>query len=88
MSLKNGDETAMTCETVVTLLVDYYDGELDGDTSAGVRTHVERCHDCQHFLRTYEATIALAEQSFAVAMPDEARASLSEALRKELLETG
>ncbi|MCP4917056.1 MAG: sigma-70 family RNA polymerase sigma factor [Proteobacteria bacterium] len=86
--LKNADETAMNCETVVTRLVDYYDGELDSDTSAAVRSHVDECPDCQHFLRTYEATIALAEQSFAVVMPDSVRASLSEALRKELLETG
>lgn len=39
-------ESWISCEEVVERLFDYLHREMDGDTSAEIERHLERCHDC------------------------------------------
>jgi predicted anti-sigma-YlaC factor YlaD len=41
------EDTAMNCDTVSTLLPDYWAGALDGETRALVDSHLSRCQPCQ-----------------------------------------
>ncbi|MEP1214443.1 MAG: zf-HC2 domain-containing protein [Marinobacter sp.] len=40
------NESWISCEEVVEHLLDYLHRELDGDASAEIERHLERCHDC------------------------------------------
>ncbi len=40
------NESWISCEEVIDRLFDYLHQELDGDTSAEIERHLERCHDC------------------------------------------
>lgn len=40
------NESWISCDEVIDRLFDYLHRELDGDTSAEIERHLERCHDC------------------------------------------
>ena len=47
----------VTCQQVTDLIIDYVTVELDAPTMLAMERHLERCTDCQVFLRTYQRTI-------------------------------
>jgi anti-sigma factor RsiW len=49
-----------TCEDVVSVLQDYFDGTLDPKLAAIIERHFEGCPDCSAFARTYQEVIKLA----------------------------
>ena len=71
----------MTCEQLVDLLVDYVEGDLDEQRAHQAETHTRTCPDCDHFVRTYQETIRVAERALTQALPEEARAAMEERLR-------
>jgi anti-sigma factor RsiW len=47
----------LTCERVTALLIDYITGALDPAIVPVFERHLQRCPDCEAFLRTYRETI-------------------------------
>lgn len=47
----------VTCQQAVTLLLDYLTGDLEPALRAVLEQHLERCSDCDAFLRTYAHTM-------------------------------
>ncbi len=80
----------MTCHELTELLVEYYDGSLDPEIQEVMDRHREICPPCEGFLRTYQATIRLAEGAFRQTLPDTAREGLESQVLAALaaLETG
>jgi anti-sigma factor RsiW len=50
-------QARITCERVTALLVDYIAGALDPALVPVFERHLERCTDCDAFLRTYRETV-------------------------------
>lgn len=78
----------MTCEQIVDLLVEYVEGELDSAITESVEKHVNECPDCEHFVNTYTATIAMAERAFVTEMPTDAKAAMERRLRSAITGQG
>lgn len=74
----------MTCEQLVDRLVEYVEGDLDPQHALQVESHARECPDCDHFVKTYQATIAVAERALTQAMPAEVRQSLEQRLRRAI----
>ncbi|MCB9759025.1 MAG: zf-HC2 domain-containing protein [Alphaproteobacteria bacterium] len=74
----------MTCEEIVSLLVDFFAGELDPETAALLEQHCQLCVDCEGFVNTYSATMQLAEQAFRRELTDDARSDIQARLRAAL----
>jgi anti-sigma factor RsiW len=49
----------LTCETLLTYLSDYIDGELSDELVLAAREHMATCDNCRVVLNTTERTIAL-----------------------------
>ena len=50
-------EARITCERVTALLMDYIAGDLDPALVPVFERHLQRCQDCEAFLRTYRETV-------------------------------
>lgn len=71
-----------TCEDVVSVLCDYFEGTLDPKLAAIIERHLRDCRDCETFARTYGEVIKLTGELPADEIPDELCLRVSKALRE------
>jgi anti-sigma factor RsiW len=55
----------LTCRELVEFLMAYDDGELDAAERAAFDAHLAECPDCEAYLASYRATVALGRKAFA-----------------------
>ncbi len=73
-----------TCEDVVAVLQDYFDGTLDPKVAEAIELHFRDCPDCRAFSKTYEETIRITGELAADDIPDEVRSRVRAALRDHI----
>jgi anti-sigma factor RsiW len=56
----------LSCQELVELVTDYFDGALPSDERARFEAHVAECPGCDRYLAQMRATITLAAESRAV----------------------
>lgn len=71
-----------TCEDVVAVLQEYFDGSLDPELAAAIERHFRDCPDCLAFSNTYRETVRLTGDLAAGDVPDEVRVRVRAALRE------
>ena len=54
----------ITCGEMESFLVDYLDGTLPARAQSRFDLHLKLCADCRHYLKSYEATVALGQKAF------------------------
>jgi anti-sigma factor (TIGR02949 family) len=69
--------TAMTCQEVITVLVEYLDRTLDAEVVAQLEAHLETCEPCRAYLATYRRTVKTVGQAGRTEMPPELRRRLA-----------
>jgi anti-sigma factor (TIGR02949 family) len=69
--------SAMTCEEVITVLLEYLDRTLDAEVVAQLEAHLEACEPCRAYLATYRRTVDTVRRAGRVEMPPELRRRLS-----------
>lgn len=57
------DEEFLTCEQVITFLLDYLERALPADESREFARHLAICPSCAAYLATYEQTIHLGRET-------------------------
>jgi predicted anti-sigma-YlaC factor YlaD len=71
-----------TCEDVVAVLQDYFEGTLDPHLARLIERHFRDCPDCAAFAHTYNEVIKLAGEVEYVDVPAEVRQRVRRALRE------
>lgn len=79
--------SAMTCQEVITVLVEYLDRTLDADIVAALEAHLETCEPCRAYLATYRRTVESMGRAGRVEMPPELRRRLSAFLAERARES-
>ena len=79
--------TSSTCKDSVELLLEYLDGELNGERRARLEEHLGGCSPCEDFMKSYQATPELCRKAMAREMPQEVAAKLTDFLRAEIATT-
>jgi predicted anti-sigma-YlaC factor YlaD len=74
----------MNCQTVILELSSYLDGDLDQVVFADLELHLNRCKDCRIIVDTTRKTIEIYCKAEPVALPEDMRTRLHQALRKHL----
>ena len=64
------------CSEVVSLLVEYLEGQLPPQTHAKLERHLSRCAACVAHVRSYQSTVSLLHSIREQDLPDELRLSL------------
>jgi anti-sigma factor RsiW len=72
----------MTCRELAEVLIDYVGGELPEEMCVTIRSHLEGCEECVHYIATYQVTMQISRRLPAVEPP----ASLLERLKAALEE--
>lgn len=67
------DAPAITCHRVLTLLLEYVEGELDPVMHAAMALHLGDCPACDHFLAQYKQASAVCREALSREMPAELR---------------
>ena len=80
--------TSSTCKDSVEHLLEYLDGELNGDLRARLEEHLGGCAPCEDFLKSYKATPTMCRKALAREMPREVAVKLTDFLRAEMAKTG
>ena len=73
----------MTCRDLAELLCDYVGGELSDDLCCTIRTHLDCCVECVHFVETYRLTIQISRRLPAAEPPTALLEKLRQALDKD-----
>lgn len=73
----------MTCQELADILLDYVAGELAQEHCAVIRSHLEACPECVHFVQTYQLTIQVTRRLPPAPLPDELLKRLQRALEQE-----
>jgi hypothetical protein len=73
----------MTCRELTELLCDYVGGELSDELCCTIRTHLDCCSTCVHFVETYRLTIQITRQLPATPPPDSLLQRLRQALQDD-----
>jgi anti-sigma factor RsiW len=76
--------TPVVCASGVELLMDYIEGVLPADLSAGLEAHVAGCERCAAFVASYRATPRIVRDATTMTMPPDVEASLKAFLRARL----
>jgi len=71
----------MRCEELFAALVEYVDGELDPETTAAVRRHLEQCPVCELVVDNIRKTISVYCAEAAFEVPSTLREHLDGLLR-------
>lgn len=71
----------MTCRDVLQFLMEYLNGELPPEQSAGFEAHLLGCPSCVNYLNSYRQTVALGQMLSVV----EAEAEVPEELLRAVL---
>ena len=69
---------AMTCQELVELVTDYFDGVLPEDVRAAFEEHVRLCPGCELYLEQMRTTIGLAQETQELERQPEVTALLVE----------
>ena len=64
------------CGSVVTLLADYLERQLQPDIRAELEAHLQKCPRCVTQLRTYQSTVSLLRSLREDELPPELRLTL------------
>ena len=64
------------CGSVVTLLADYLERQLQPDIRAELEAHLQKCPRCVAQLRTYQSTVSLLRSLREDELPPELRLTL------------
>jgi len=73
------------CQTMLTFLSDFVDGDLDQDLCLQIETHLSECPDCAIVVDTLKKTIYLYQSNSknTVQVPDDVRERLFKCLNLE-----
>ncbi len=71
-----------TCEEVVAVLHDYFDGTLEPGLKSIIDAHFRDCPDCKSFARQYGEIIKLGRELACDDIPQEVRVRVRQALRQ------
>ncbi len=71
-----------TCEDVVSVLQEYFEGSLDPQLAAIVERHFRDCADCAAFSRTYGEVIKLTGELPCDEIPEEVHLRVRQAIRE------
>ena len=75
------DTAQLSCQELVELVTDYFEGVLSPDGQARFEAHAERCQGCGVYLEQMRVTIELLGRLPADRIPDDAERELLEAFR-------
>ncbi len=73
----------MTCRELAELLCDYLDGALEEERCAWIRSHLEACPECVHFMQTYQLTIEVSRRLPAADLPPEVQERLQKIFKNQ-----
>jgi anti-sigma factor RsiW len=73
----------MTCRELADLLVDYITGELADERCAMIRSHLDECAECVHFVETYQVTIQITRQLPVASAPEQLLERIKKALEED-----
>ncbi len=62
-TVRSRGEEFITCEEVITFLLDYLSQELPSDGQLNFERHLAICPSCAAYLATYEATVRLGREA-------------------------
>ncbi len=71
-----------TCEDVVAVLCEYYEGTLEPKLAAIIEKHLRGCADCAAFARTYGEVVKLTGELPTEEIPAELRLRVRRALHE------
>jgi len=71
------------CSEVVSLLVDYLEGQLPPSTQAELTSHLARCPTCVAQVRSYQSTLSLLHSITEQDLPEELRLTLRAFLERQ-----
>ena len=74
---------SMTCQDVISVLLEYLDHTLDAEIVAKLEAHLETCAPCRAYLATYRRTIATVRDAGRAEMPEELRRRLAAFLAEQ-----
>ncbi len=74
----------MNCKDVIREVSEYLDGNLGTGVKSDLEIHLAKCHDCRLIIDTTRKTIDIFCNSEPVALPQDVRNRLHEALTKKL----
>ena len=69
--------SSMTCQDVITVLLEYLDRTLDSEIVSKLEAHLEICEPCRAYLATYRRTIATVGSAGRTEMPEDLRRRLA-----------
>ena len=72
----------ITCEELVTLTTEYFEGALDACERLRVERHLATCPPCRGFLSQMRHTLAVAGSMPPQALSEETRSALLDAYRR------
>ena len=75
------DTAQLSCQELVELVTDYFEGVLSSEEHARFEAHAERCQGCGVYLEQMRVTVDLLGHLPAAALPDGAERELLEAFR-------
>jgi anti-sigma factor RsiW len=75
---------SMTCQDVITVLLEYVDRTLDAEIVARLEAHLELCEPCRAYLATYRRTVTTVGQAGRSEMPAELRRRLTTFLAERI----
>jgi anti-sigma factor RsiW len=61
--VESGGETYVTCEEVITFLLDYLTRELSSEEQAEFDRHLAICPSCKAYLETYKQAVRLGREA-------------------------
>ncbi|MFQ5664800.1 MAG: anti-sigma factor family protein [Candidatus Binatia bacterium] len=70
-----------TCEDVIAVLQEYFDGTLEPKLAAIIERHFRNCPDCAAFASSYEGVIKLTSELPCDEIPHEVQERVRQALR-------
>lgn len=63
----------MTCTEFLAKMTDYFDGEVEPELLAEIRSHLCECHHCEVLVDTTRQTIRVYRDNQVYDLPDEVR---------------
>jgi anti-sigma factor RsiW len=73
----------MNCRELSDLLVDFLAGELADERCALIRSHLDGCPHCVHFVATYQVTIQITRQLPTAPAPEQLLERVKRALAED-----
>lgn len=71
----------LTCQELVELVTDYFEGKLGGPEAAGLEAHLDACQHCRSYLAQMRMVIRMLGKLRKEHISEEARLELVQAFR-------